>query len=104
MNTQITARHFNANGTLRSFADERLSKLERFYDGIIDAHVILSEENKSTSNKSAEINLNVYRQRLSAHDTASTFEEAIDCCVERLRRQVLKYKSKLKSKDKDYHR
>ena len=104
MDTQFTARHFDANDSLRSFASQRLSKLERFYDGIVDAHVILTEDDHPVTNKSAEINMNVYQQRLSAQDSASTFEEAIDNCVERLRRQVLKYKDKLKSKDKNYHR
>lgn len=104
METQITARHFDADNTLRHFAAKRLSKLERFYDGITDAHVILSEGNRSVANKSAEINVNVFRQQLNACDTANSYEEAIDRCVERLRRQILKYKGKLKSKHKDYHR
>lgn len=104
MQKQITARHFDATSTLRTYADQSLNKLERYYDGITDAHIILTEDGTSQANKRAEITLNVYRQRLSAHDAAATHEEAIDHCVEGLRRQLLKYKSKLRRKDRNEHR
>lgn len=100
MQVQITARHFDATPTLRDYAEQRLSKLTRYYDGITDAHVIMGVDHETEKN--TEITLNVFRQQLVADATAPTHEEAIDGCVERLRRQLLKYKSKLKSKDKDY--
>ncbi len=104
METQFTARHFDPTPALRDYAVKRLGKLERFYDGIVDAHVILDTDGAPAADKTAEITLNVYRQRLSANDAAATYEKAIDHCVERLRRQLVKYKSKLKSTDKDYHK
>ena len=103
MQKQITARHFEASPTLRTYADERLDRLERYYDGITDAHIVLFEDGNQ-SDKMAEITLNVYRQRLSARNAASSHEEAIDQCVDGLRRQLLKYKSKLRRKDRDEHR
>ena len=104
MQSQITARHFDASPALRQYASDRLQKLERYYSGITDAHIILSDTGTAASGKAAEISLSVYRQYLSAQDTGTTHEEAIDRCVERLRRQVMKYKAKLKSTDKDAHR
>ena len=104
MQTQITVRHFDASDTLRSYATERLTKLNKYYDGITDAHIVLSDTSTPSSGKSAEIVLNVRRQTLSASNTASTHEEAIDQCVDRLRRQLTRYKDKLKSTDKDYQR
>jgi putative sigma-54 modulation protein len=74
----------------------RLSKLERFYNGITDAHVVLSMPNSGGASKSAEITVQVYRQALTAQDRATTFEEAVDRCILRLRRQVLKYKDRLR--------
>ena len=104
MQSQITARHFEASPALREYASDRLQKLERYYSGINGAHIVLSEDGTPSSAKAAEISLSVYRQNLSAQDTGTTHEEAIDRCVERLRRQVLKYKDKLKRTDKDAHR
>lgn len=102
--TQITARHVDVSNRVRQYAEDRTAKLEKFYDGIIDAHVILGEDNSPAEEKTAEINVSVYQKQLSAEDSASTHEEAINLCVDHLRRQLEKYKAKLRSKDKDAHR
>ena len=104
MHTQITARHFEADSHLRTYVQERLEKLERYYDGITDAHVILSVDGTPSADKDAEITLNVYQQRLHAQDAAASHEKAIDQCIRRLQRQVKRYKAKLRSTDKDYIR
>ena len=97
MDTRITARHFNASQKLKDFVNARVGKLERFYDGITDARVILSKHNASGGAKAAEITLKVRRNSLIAQEEATTYEEAIDRCVSRLRRQILKYKGKRRS-------
>jgi len=104
MQTQITARHVDLNPDLRSHVDSQLSKLQRYYDGIINAHVILGESNAPSGDKTAEINIDVYQKRLSAEDAASTHEQAVNQCIDHLRRQLKKYKAKLRSTDKDAHR
>jgi putative sigma-54 modulation protein len=104
MQSQITARDTDLHPDLRNHVDSRLAKLERYYDGIINAHVILEESNAPSSNKKAEINIDVYQKRLSAEDSAPTYEQAINQCVDHLRRQLKKYKARLRSKDKDAHR
>ena len=104
MQPQITARHFDASPALRDYASDRLGKLERFYSGITGAHIVLSEDGATAADKAAEISLSVYRQRLSAQETGTTHEEAIDRCVRSLQRQVKKYKAKLKDTNKDVHR
>ena len=104
MQTQVTARHFDAPSALQEYAEKQLAKLERYYDGITDAHVVLRKGSGAGADKEADVTLNVYQQRLNAKDTAATHEEAIDHCVKRLRRQLKKYKAKLRSTDKDSHR
>lgn len=102
--TQITTRHVNVSDEVRQYAEKRTGKLEQFFDNIIDAHIILGEDNSPAAKKTAEINISVYQQQLSAEDSASTHKEAINLCVDHLRRQLEKYKAKLRSKDKDAHR
>ena len=101
MQTQITVRHFDASTDLRAYATEKLTKLKRYYDGITGAHIVLSDDGTPSNGKSAEIVLNVYRHTLSAKNSAGTHEEAIDQCVDRLRRQLVRYKDKLRSTDKN---
>jgi len=102
MEAQITARHFEANAALRDYASEKLKKLERYYDGIMEARVVLSEDGGPAAGKSAEIIVHVYQKTLSANSQGVSHEDAIDNCVKALRRQIKKYKAKLRSTDKDY--
>ena len=104
MQSQITARDFDLYPDLRDHVDSRLAMLERYYDGIMSAHVVLQESNAPSGDKKAEINIDVYQKRLSAEDTAPTYEQAINQCVDHLRRQLKKYKARLRSTDKDVHR
>ena len=103
MRTEITFRHFDTVPSLKEHASRRLDKLSKIYDGITDARVVLDYEPVEASRKSAEISLAVYRQILTARDSAETHEEAINRCVAQLRRQIMRYKAKLRSVDKDVH-
>lgn len=104
MQTQITARRSDLSDDLRTHIEEQLAKLQRFYDGIISAHVILDESNAPSGEKTAEINIDVYQKRLSADDAAPTHEQAVNQCADHIRRQLKRYKAKLRSTDKDAHR
>lgn len=104
MQTQITARHFEANPALRDYAADKLATLERYYDGITEARVVLSDDGGPATNKSAEVIVRVYQQTLSATGQGVSHEDAIDHCMSALRRQIKKYKAKLRSTDKDYQK
>lgn len=104
MQSQITARKVDLNTELREHISKRLDKLQRVYDGIVSVHIILSENNAPSKDKTAEINVDVYQKRLSAEGEGSTHEEAINECADALWRQLKRYKAKLHSTDKDAHR
>ena len=104
MQTQITVRHFDPHPHLRNYATERLATLQRYYEGITDAHVVLANGGDAAEGKSAEIVVRVYRQTLSANRNGSSHEEAINRCVVALRRQIKRYKAKLRSVDGDFHK
>jgi putative sigma-54 modulation protein len=103
MTTEVTFRHFDAVPTLRDQALKGVDKLTKYYDGITTAHVVLEIEQFDTERKTAEISLGVYRQTLTASETADTHEEAINVCVAHLKRQIIRYKDRLRSIDKDFH-
>ena len=46
----------------------------------------------------AEISLNVYRQMLTASEEAASHEEAVNQCIGSLKRQIIRYKDKLRRK------
>lgn len=104
MPTRITARHTELSDGLRAHIEQSVSKLDRYYDGIHDAHVVLDGQESDNVGKKAEVKVNVYRRTLTAQDAGSTYQDAVNGCVRQLRRQVLRYKGKIRSKDKDSHR
>jgi putative sigma-54 modulation protein len=97
MNVKIQSIKFNADKKLIDFINQKVNKLERYFDNIIDADVYLRAENpQEITNKIAEIRLNVPGADLFAHKQCTTFEEAIDECVGALKIQIKKHKEKLK--------
>lgn len=104
MPTRITARHTELSDGLRAHIERSVSKLDRYYDGIHDAHVVLDGHESTLPGKKAEVKVHVYRRTLTAQDAGSTYQDAVNGCVRQLRRQVLRYKGKLRSTDQDVHR
>ena len=97
MKVNINSVHFKSDRKLDSFITEKLDKLSTYYDGLISSNVILKLDNSSdSSNKIAEIRLNIKGSDLFAKKQCKTFEEATDSAVEALRRQLKRHKEKLK--------
>ena len=97
MNVKIQSIKFNADTKLIDFINQKVNKLERFFDNIIDADVFLrADKPQEVTNKSVEIRLNVPGTDLFVKKQCSTFEEAVDECVDALKIQIKKHKEKVK--------
>ncbi|MBN1988330.1 MAG: ribosome-associated translation inhibitor RaiA [Bacteroidales bacterium] len=97
MNVKIQSIKFDADKKLIDFVNNKVTKLDRFYDNILSAEVFLRLENsQDLENKIAEIRLDIPGNDLFAERKCKTFEEAIDECVDALKRQVDKHKEKLR--------
>ena len=98
MKLQMQSIHFDADQRLVDFIQKRANKLETFFDHIIDGEVILRiDKDNSNSNKLVEIKVNIPGNQLFAKEKGATFETATDMAMEALRKQLQKYKEKLKS-------
>lgn len=100
MNIIVTSRHFKAKESLVEYARKSVEKLNRYYNGVIKGEVILSYEKKTNSLKIAEVNLSVYRSRLTALGRSAEYHQAIDHACMKLRTQLIKYKDRLHRKDR----
>ncbi|MBX2977020.1 MAG: ribosome-associated translation inhibitor RaiA [Ignavibacteriaceae bacterium] len=94
MKINITARKFKAHDTLKEFIEAEVSSLNKFTDEIMDADVILSFQNSTNSQKTAEIILKVPGQILTATETTDDFPKSVSAVVEKLNRQIQKLKTK----------
>jgi putative sigma-54 modulation protein len=100
MNIQLTTVHFTADQKLIDFVNKKVPKLDTYFEGIIGAEVILKVVKPETANnKVAEIKLSIPgADYLFAEKQADSFEEAIDLAIEAVRKQLTKFKDKLKDK------
>jgi len=99
MNVNINTVQFKADKDLKSFISERVNKLSGLYNGVVGGEVTLRIDNAEKENdKVSEIKLMVKGNNLFAKKQSKTFEEATDSAVEALRKQLLKYKEKIKER------
>lgn len=94
MKTTFTARHFDANTDLHTFAEDSVQKLDQFYDRILTCDIILQPVPDDGSPHQAELNVKVPQKLLNAKEQASSYEKAINNVIENISRQLKKYKSK----------
>ncbi len=96
MTINIQSVHFNADRKLLNFVNEKVEKLNTFYDGIINSEITLRLDKSSTSeNKISEIKMLGKGHEFFAKKQCASFEEATDLACEALKTQITKHKSKL---------
>jgi putative sigma-54 modulation protein len=98
MDIQFTARHFKAHDTLKGHAMNEVQRLGKYYDGIVNAYIILSFEKSRDSVKIAEISLVVHGAKLIAIEKSEDFTKSINFAIEKLERQLKKYKERMRKK------
>ena len=95
MKITVHAIHFDADKDLVDFIQERVNKLEHFYDGLLGGEVFLRVEKSSDNqNKVAEIKLKTAGKELFAKRQCKSFEEATDTALEAIKSQMKKHKEK----------
>lgn len=96
MDIKVNSVNFTADQKLIAFVNEKVNKLQLFFDNIIVGEVFLRvDKDQEKENKLAEIKILLPGKELFAKKQCKTFEEATDLAVEALRRQVRKHKGKL---------
>ena len=99
MEIAIQSIHFETSKKLSDFIEKKVSRLSKFNDDVHLADITLKVVKPETNdNKDASIRLHLSKTELFAQEVADTFEEAIDKCVVKLERQVVKHKEKQRSK------
>jgi len=94
-----TAIHFDADQKLLDYIQRKTSKLDQFFDRIIDAHVYLKLENSGqVRDKIVEMKLNVPGDVLMATEVSKTFEASADAAVDNMKRQLNRYKERIQAK------
>lgn len=85
---------FTINEVMQNLALEKLNKLEALYPRFaeVDVYFKLKEGVDTQKDKELEVKLHVPGQVFFAKSYAETFEKAIPATVEKMRKQLIKYK------------
>jgi putative sigma-54 modulation protein len=95
MNLMVSGHHLDVTPALRSYVEEKIGRVTRHFDQVIDAHVILTA---SKAGRKAEVTLHVPGKDLHCECEDGDLYAAIDVLADKLDRQVLRYKDKLHEK------
>jgi len=94
MKAIFQATNFDADQKLINFIQQKLDKLDKFCDRIIEAEVFLKVNNKGDKNKTLEVKIAVPGNDIIVSRDAETFEKAMDLAYDVLKRQLRKHKEK----------
>lgn len=94
MNLQIHGNHIEVTPALRDYVSGKLERIERHFDQVIDATVQLTVEKL---HQRAEITLRLRGNNIHVESVESDMYAAVDTLVDKLDRQVLRHKDRVKA-------
>lgn len=96
MNITVNARHMDVTDTLKQYAEEKASKLPKFYDNIQSIEVILDQDGDQ---KTVEIIVQAPpRSTLVAHENhQEDMYAGVDKCIDKMSEQLRRHKEKLRN-------
>lgn len=90
----IVGKHFEITDAIRNYVWEKLSRIERITDQIIDVHVVLDAQKLE---KNCSIWMNFIRFQIKVGVGKDNMYEAIDKAIDRVTKLIRRYKTKLQS-------
>ncbi|MFC3626797.1 ribosome hibernation-promoting factor, HPF/YfiA family [Vogesella amnigena] len=91
MNLKITGLHLEVTPSLREFIESKLERITRHVDNVIGITVTLSVDKLV---QKAEVNVHLAGKDIHVEATDADMYAAIDALMDKLDRQVLKFKEK----------
>jgi putative sigma-54 modulation protein len=91
MNLNLTGHHIDITPAIRNYVTSKIERITRHFDHVIDVSVILSVEKLK---QKAEANVHVTGKAIFCETDHEDMYAAIDALVDKLDRQILKYKNR----------
>ena len=91
MNLNLSGHHLDVTPALRTYVRSKLERVARHFDHVIDAHVVLTVDKLR---QKALATLHVSGKDLHCESEQDDLYAAIDLLVDKLDRQILRYKDR----------
>ena len=98
MNLHITGHHLEVTPAIRDYVTEKLERVTRHFDSVIDVNVILTVEKLK---QKAEVTVHVPGKDLHVDAEDTDLYAAIDSLIDKLDRLVQKHKQKAQDHSRD---
>lgn len=97
MPVRVQGKHIAVTDALRAHAEQKLAKLPRHFDRVQDAQVVLSVARDSTRGRAQVVEVTVWCDGLvlRAEEASEDMYTSIDRAVDKLERQIEKYRSRI---------
>ena len=95
MKIVFKGKHIEVTDAIRNYMEKKLSKIERHFDHILEVIVTLSVEK---NRQIVEVTLQANKALIRAEEETDDMYTSIDKVVDKLERQILKYKEKFYQK------
>ena len=93
MEIKIKTLKFDADQKLIAFVEKKLSKLEKFHEGLETVDVTLSLL-QEPDNKNVKVQIHIPGQDLVIERNAKTFEDAVNNCADAMKEKLTRAKEK----------
>ncbi|HYD92013.1 MAG TPA: ribosome-associated translation inhibitor RaiA [Flavobacterium sp.] len=98
MKVNVHAVNFTVDRKLVVFVQDRLDKLEKYYDRVVNSDVFFKVDNTAAKqNKIAEIKVSVPGDEFIVKKQCKTFEEAVELAADSMERLLMKRKQKIRA-------
>ncbi len=94
MNLNITFRHLEANDAVKAYANDKVGRVNRYLDKASEAHVVISQERHL---RCADFRIQSGSFLIRGQARSEDVYAAIDLAMNKIERQLKRYKDKLKS-------
>ncbi len=93
MKITTTSRHYDLTPALKDYAERKVLNLKKYFDQIVNAHITFSLEKYRHA---VEIAVHVNGKNFNSKEESEDMYASIDRVADKLERQILKHKGKLK--------
>ena len=94
MEIKLKTLKFDAGEKLVAFVEKKVSKLERFYEGLNEVNVTLTLLHEP-DNKDCKLQIHIPGEELIIQRNARTFEDAVTECADAMKEKLTRFKEKL---------
>ena len=91
MAVTVTFRHMDPIESVRDYAEEKVSKVDKYLDTVSEAHIVLSVEK---FRHTADVTLSIDGTRIKGVEETEDMYSAIDQVMDKIEKQVKKFLSK----------